>query len=114
MIAFTALLYGVDMATLVIVGLGLYTGFPARPFAITVIPAIFAAVVIAVFLAVSLLPGDFEPLVARYTDADHRRGRIARRMATAPAPAATGMRTAISLVRSRDRYLFGAIRLVGV
>ncbi len=111
MIAFTALLYGVYMATLVIVGLGLNTGlFPGQaPFAITVIPAIFAAFVIVVFLAVSLLPGDFERLVARYTDGDHRRGRIARRIATAPATAATGVRTAISLVRARDPYLLGAI-----
>src|SRR5579884_2882140 len=57
MIAFTALLYGVYMATLVIAGLGLYLGlFPgSAPFAITVVPAILGGVVIAVFLAVSLL-----------------------------------------------------------
>ncbi len=111
MIAFTALLYVVYMAALVIVGLGLYTGlFPGpAPFAITVVPAIFAAVLIAMFLAVSWLPGDFERLVARYTDGDHRRGRIARRVAAAPAAAATGVRTAISLVRARDPYLLGAI-----
>src|SRR6185312_1675222 len=43
MIAFMALLYGVYMASLVIVGLGLYTGlFPGpAPFAITVVHAIF-------------------------------------------------------------------------
>ena len=69
MIAFMALLYGVYMATLVIDGLGLYLGvFPGpAPFAITVVPAIFGAVVIVLFLAVSLLPGDFERLVARWT-----------------------------------------------
>jgi uncharacterized protein (TIRG00374 family) len=95
----------------VIVGLGLYLGLipgPA-PFAITVVPAIFGAVVIAVFLLVALLPGDFERFVARHANADHRLGRLARRLAAAPATAATGVRTAISLIRSGDPYLLGAI-----
>ncbi len=110
-IAFMALLYGVYMATLVIDGLGLYTGaFPGpAPFAITVIPAIFGAMVIAVFLSVSLLPGDFERLVKRYTNPGRLSGKIALRVAAAPATAATGIRTAISLVRSRDPYLLGAL-----
>ena len=110
MIAFLALLYGVYMAALVIVGLGLYTGLLAgpAPFAITVIPAIFGATVIVVFLAVSLLPGDFERLVARWTG-DLLLGRLARRLAAAPAAAATGVRTALALVRARDPYLLGAI-----
>ncbi len=111
MIAFMALLYGVYMATLVIDGLGLYLGlFPGpAPFAITVIPAIFGGVVIALFLAVSLLPGDFERLVARGTKGSGRLGRFARSLALAPATASTGVRTAISLVRTRDPYLLGAI-----
>jgi putative heme transporter len=111
MIAFMALLYGVYMATLVIDGLGLYFGLfrgPA-PFAITVVPAIFGATVIAVFLTVSLLPGDFERLVARWTSGGGRFARITRRVAAAPATAATGIRTALALVRSRDPYLLGAI-----
>jgi uncharacterized protein (TIRG00374 family) len=110
MIAFLALLYGVYMATLVIAGLGLYLGlFPGpAPFAITVIPAIFGAVVIAMFLAVSLVPGDFDRLVARWTTGRWL-GRLARRVAAAPAAAATGIRTAIALVRSRDPALLGAI-----
>jgi putative heme transporter len=111
MIAFLVLLYGVYMATLVIDGFGLYLGvFPGpAPFAITVIPAIFGASVIVLFLAVSLLPGDFERLVARWTSGGGRIGRLATTLATAPATAATGVRTAISLVRSRDPYLLGAI-----
>jgi uncharacterized protein (TIRG00374 family) len=111
MIAFMALLYGVYMGTLVICGFGLYFGIfegPA-PFAITVIPAIFGAVVIILFLAVSLVPGDFERLVTRGTSGKHFVGRMARRLATAPAAASTGVRTAIELVRSRDPYLLGAI-----
>jgi uncharacterized protein (TIRG00374 family) len=111
MIAFLALLYGVYMVTLVIDGLGLYLGlFPGpAPFAITVVPAIFGAFVIGVFLATSLLPGDLERLVTRWTSDGRRIGRLARRLAAAPAAAASGVRTAISLVGARDPYLLGAI-----
>jgi uncharacterized membrane protein YbhN (UPF0104 family) len=110
MIAFLALLYGVYMATLLLGGLGLYVGlFPGpAPFAITVVPAIFGAVVIAVFLGISLLPGDTERLVDRWSRGHGWMGRLGRRIAAAPATAATGVRTAIELVRSRDPYLLGA------
>jgi uncharacterized membrane protein YbhN (UPF0104 family) len=110
MIAFTALIYGVFMATLVVVGLGLYLGvFPGEnPFALTIVPAIFGAGVIAIFLGVSLLPGDFDRLVARWGRGG-RFGRVAAHVAAAPAAAASGVRTAIGLVRSRNLSLLGAI-----
>jgi uncharacterized protein (TIRG00374 family) len=111
LIAFLVLLYAVYMGTLVIDGLGLYLGIiPGRhPFAITVIPAIFGGSVIVIFLAVSLLPGDFERLVARWTGGEGRLARLASKIAAAPATAATGVRTAIALLRSRNPYLLGAI-----
>jgi putative heme transporter len=112
MIAFLAVLYGVFMGSLVIFGVGLYAGiFPGpAPFAITVIPAIFGAAVISIFLAVSLLPGDFDRLVDRW--AGHTRlgwlGRLAGQLATAPAAAASGVRTALAMLRARDWSLLGA------
>lgn len=112
LIAFLVLLYAVYMVTLVIDGLGLYSGLipnHGAPFAITVVPAIFGAVVIVVFLSVSLLPGDLERLVGRWTGGGGRLSRIAQRIAAAPATAATGVRTAISLLRARDPYLLGAV-----
>jgi uncharacterized protein (TIRG00374 family) len=111
LIAFMVLLYSVYMATLVVDGFGLYLGvFPGRaPFAITVVPAIFGATVIVAFLAVSLVPGDFDRLVGRWTSGGGRLGRLGRRLAAAPATAATGVRTAIALLRSRNPYLLGAI-----
>jgi uncharacterized protein (TIRG00374 family) len=111
MIAFLVLLYGVYMATLVVCGIGLYIGlFPgSHPFAITIIPAIFGAIVIVIFLAVSLLPGDFDRLVARSTRGGGRLAGLAQRVAAAPASAAMGVRTAIALVRSRDPLLLGAL-----
>jgi uncharacterized membrane protein YbhN (UPF0104 family) len=111
MIAFLTLLYAVYMATFVIDGLALYFGvFPGpAPFAITVVPAIFGAIVIAVFLLVALVPGDLERLTARWTSGAHWGGRAARWLAALPGTAATGVRTAIDLVRSRDPLLLGAV-----
>jgi uncharacterized membrane protein YbhN (UPF0104 family) len=110
MIAFLALLYGVYMAALVIDGIGLYVGLipGTAPFAITIVPAIFGAIVIAVVLAVALLPSDFDRLVGRWTRGRGRVARIAGAAAMAPAAAASGVRTAIALVRSRNPYLLGA------
>ncbi len=110
MIAFMALLYAVYMGALVIDGLGLYLGIipGSHPFAITMIPAIFGATVIVIFLAVSLLPGDFDRLVKRWSHGG-RLGRLAVHVAAAPAAAASGVRTAIDLVRTRDPYLLGAV-----
>ncbi len=110
MIAFLVLLYAVYMGTLVIVGLGLFLElFPGGgSFALTIVPAIFGAVVIAIFLAVSLVPDDFDRLVKRWTH-DGRFAKLAQRVASAPAAAASGVRTAIDLVRTRDLNLLGAL-----
>ncbi len=111
LIAFMVLLYGVFMATLVIDGVGLYIGVipGGGTFAITIIPAIFGALVIALFLAVSLLPTDFDRLVRRWRASSGRLGRVAGSLATAPVTAASGVRTAIALLRTRDPYLLGAV-----
>jgi uncharacterized protein (TIRG00374 family) len=111
MIAFTVLLYAVYMVTLVVDGVGLYLGvWPGSgPFAITMVPAIFAAVVIILFLAVSLLPGDADRLTARWAAGRGRVARIAQRLATVPSAAATGVRTARDLLRTAEPSLLGAI-----
>src|SRR5918998_1089415 len=60
-VAFLVLTYMVYMLALILVGVGLRAGIlegPA-PFAITVVPAIFGFVVIAVFGLVALVPTDF-------------------------------------------------------
>ena len=111
MVAFMVLLYGVYMATLVVVGLGLYLVLlpgPA-PLAMTVVPAVFGAVVIGVFLLTSLLRVDAERLVPRRQSSHPRLRGVLRRGAAAPAAAASGIRTAIALVRSRDPHLLGAL-----
>lgn len=110
MVAFMAVLYAVFMGTLVVVGLGLYFGiFPGQgSFALTIVPAIFGAGVIGIFLAVSLLPGDFDRLVTRWTSGG-RFGKVVSRVAALPAAAASGVRTAIGLVREKDWSLLGGV-----
>jgi uncharacterized protein (TIRG00374 family) len=111
MLAFMTLLYGVYMIVFVVDGLGLYLDvFPGpRPFAITVVPAIFGAVVIVVFLSVAIVPANLERLVARLTSADKWHGRAARWLAALSATGRTGVRIALGLVRTRDWLLLGAV-----
>jgi uncharacterized membrane protein YbhN (UPF0104 family) len=110
MVAFMSLLYAVYMFTLVICGLGLYTGlFPGRaPFAITVVPAIMGASVIVLVLSIAVVPSDFDRLVGRWTGGAGRVALVARRAAAVPAAAASGVRTAFDLIRSGDPGLLGA------
>jgi len=111
--AFLALLYGVYMAALVIGGVGLRVNlFPGEaPFGMTVVPAIFAGVVIALFLAMTLVPGDFERRLGGWARGS-RRIRLARwltYLATVPAIVSRGMRVALSHLRHPSPGLFGAI-----
>src|SRR5829696_1183084 len=110
-VAFMSVLYLIYMLALVVDGLGMYLGlFPGpAPFAVTVVPAIFGAFVITVFLGVALLPGDFERRIAGWATHESRFGRMARRLATVPASAATGVRTALRLVRDKEIGLLGAV-----
>ena len=111
MVAFMVLLYVVYMGSLLIDGLGLGIGlFPGGgSFAITIVPAIAAFVLFAVAGAISLLPGDVERRLARGAPGSGRLHHVLARLATAPALAASGVRTAIGLIRSRDVGLLGAL-----
>lgn len=111
LVAFYVILYGIFMLALVVTGILLRTGaVPGRaPFGVTVVPAAFAGIVIAVFLLALLVPGNFERIAARWS---HGRGRIsviARRLAAAPALIGHGTRVALLLLRGREVGLLGAI-----
>ncbi len=113
LVAFMSLLYAVYMATLVVDGVLLRVGLlPGNaPLGFTVIPAAVGGLAIGVFLAISLLPADFERrLTALAGPRRHPRlARWARRAATVPATLATGVRTALSLVRAGEQGLLGAV-----
>jgi uncharacterized protein (TIRG00374 family) len=111
MVAFLVLLYAVYMFTLVINGILLSAGVfdgPA-PAGLTIVPAAFAGGVIIIFLLLALVPGDLE---RRFSEASQESfwGRMARRLATAPATLAIGTRGAIAFVRSPSR---GGLALAG-
>ena len=99
---FYVALYGVFMTALVVVGTGLRTGLLAgsAPFGLTVVPALFGGLVIAVALLIAAVFGDRgrEPAAGRL-------GRLADGLACA----AAGVRGALALLRDRDAALLGAI-----
>jgi putative heme transporter len=111
MVAFTVLLYVVYAGSLLFDGLGLATGlFPGGgSFAITVVPAIVAAVLILLAGAVALLPEEVERGLERSASRSGRLARWLSRAATAPAMAASGVRTALRLIRAREPGLLGAV-----
>jgi uncharacterized membrane protein YbhN (UPF0104 family) len=109
MIAFMTLIYVVFLASLIVGGFGLYLGLlPGQaPFEITLIPALFATVLVALALAVSFVPGDLDRLAGRWTGAGPL-GRLAGRLAAAPATVGGGIRAGLRLIRTRDPQLLGA------
>jgi uncharacterized membrane protein YbhN (UPF0104 family) len=111
LIAFLALLYSIFMGSLLVDGVGLAIGlFPGGgSFAITIVPAIIAAVAFALAGAVATLPRDVERRLGRLADRSGRLAPWVRRAATVPALSASGLRSAMELIRSRDPGLLGAI-----
>ena len=111
MVAFVAVLYAVYMGALVVFGLGLYVGLlngPA-PFAITVVPAIFALILFGLFLGVTLVPGDAERRLAHWAAGSGRFARVVAKAVTIPASAASGVRMGLALAREREWGLLGAV-----
>jgi uncharacterized membrane protein YbhN (UPF0104 family) len=111
MVAFMVLLYVVYAGSVLLDGLGLGTGlFPGGgSFALTIVPAIVAAVLMAAIGAMALLPGDIERRLGRWASGSGRLAHWVARAVTVPALAASGVRTAIELVRERDPGLLGAV-----
>ena len=111
MVAFVVLLYVIYAGSLLLDGIGLGTGlFPGGgSFAITIVPAIVAAILFAV-------AGRDGAAAGGSRAAPGHAGRPARvasrhwvaRAVAVPALAASGVRTAIELIRTRDAGLLGA------
>ncbi|HLH13549.1 MAG TPA: flippase-like domain-containing protein [Solirubrobacteraceae bacterium] len=110
MVAFMVLLYVIYAGSLLLDGVGLGTGlFPGGgSFAITFVPALVAVLLFAAAGAIALLPGDLERRLGAWAAGAGRFSHWVARAAAAPALAASGVRTAIALIRSRDPGLLGA------
>ncbi|MDP8967189.1 MAG: flippase-like domain-containing protein [Actinomycetota bacterium] len=110
-LAFLILTYAVYMAALVICGFGLYYDLlpGPGPFAITLIPAVFALLAIAAALGLSRVPPDLQRRLEGFARRGGRLARIAQRLSNAPAAFSAGMREAIVHLRQRDPALLGAV-----
>jgi uncharacterized membrane protein YbhN (UPF0104 family) len=111
MVAFVVLLYVIYAGSLLLDGVGLGTGLlpGGGSFAITFVPAIVATVLFAAAGAMALLPGDIERRLGRWASSSGHGGRWVAHAVAAPALAASGVRTAIDLLRRRDPRLLGAL-----
>ncbi len=111
MVAFMVLLYVIYAGAVLVDGIGLGIGlFPGGgSFAITIVPAAIAGILFVIVGAMALLPGDIERRLARWAVGSGRVAHWVARAATVPALAASGVRTAIDLIRSRDVGLLGGL-----
>lgn len=105
---FYVVLYGLYMIALLLVGIGLHSGLlgGAAPFGLTVVPALFAGVVIVAALTLALVPPDAGDGPAH---ADGRSYRWRARIAAAGGAVSTGLRGALRLLARRDLALAGAV-----
>ena len=109
MTSFEMLLYGVFMLALVIFGGGLAVGlFPGNsPQALTVIPAVFGAVVILLAVVMGFGADRAQRWLSRL--AERRRGSLLRKLATVPGTLHGGVEATLEVVRQPKPWLLGAI-----
>lgn len=115
MVASYAIQYSVYLGALAVCGFGLWIGVFAGggSFALTVVPATLSLVTIALVASMALVPGDFERRLGAMAKRSGWPGRLAARLATAPATVGSGIRTAMDLVRERRVGLLGAVAYWG-
>jgi uncharacterized membrane protein YbhN (UPF0104 family) len=110
-LAFLVLTYAVYTLALLVTGVGLRTGlFPGpAPWAMTVLPAIFAGIAMAIALLLSAVPTDLQRRLEGHARSRGRLARVAQRVANAPAAFSAGVREAWEHLRSGDPALLGAV-----
>jgi putative heme transporter len=114
MVAFLVLLYTIYLGALVVCGILLRAGvFPGpSPVSMTIVPAALAGTALVIVFLISLIPGDFERLVAGWARG-HRRVALARRIASVPATIASGTREALSVLRHPSRGFLSILGAAG-
>jgi uncharacterized protein (TIRG00374 family) len=115
MVASLTVQYSVYFGALIIGGLGLWTGVfgGGGSFAITILPAALAAVLVVAILSLALMPHDVEQRLGRFAARPGTLGAVASRLAKAPDALGSGVRTAIDLARQRRAGLLGAVAYWG-
>jgi uncharacterized protein (TIRG00374 family) len=110
-LSFLILTYLPYAAAVVVCGLGLGTGVFAGPdpVTLTLLPAGVALAMFAVAAAIAFVPTDLQRRLEDFAGRAGRLGRLAQRLANAPAAASAGIRDAVAHLRSRDPALLGAV-----
>lgn len=105
MTAQTALLYGVYLLALVVIGpllaIGLTSG--PTPKSLTLIPAVAGAIVLALIALVARRPAAWEKRLDRLARSDGRFARVGRLLLTVPATLSEGMHLAGEILGDRSR-----------
>jgi uncharacterized membrane protein YbhN (UPF0104 family) len=103
------------MVTMLVTGVALRLGILAgpAPFALTVVPAVFAGIAILLTLLLSLTPTDLRRRVERAGGGEGRVASLAAKAATLPAAMSAAVRHSIDHVRARDPALLGSIAYWG-
>ena len=112
MVCFEIVNYAVYMLALAICGFGLWIGLLAgsAPFWLTLVPALFGLVVIALVLSMKWLASPAERLMLKREERSHKRvARWWHRAASVPRALQDGLASALELVRSPDRSWLAAI-----
>lgn len=112
MIAFLVLLYAVYMIAMIVAGFGLHFELlpGAHPVSVTLVPAIFALVVVVLVLAIGLVPADAARRAREMaTRAPRRLRRLLGWIAQAPASMGEGVRFALHKLRHPDLAMLGAL-----
>lgn len=114
-IVFLVLTYVVYVVMMLVVGVGLRIGlFPGpSPFGLTVVPAVFAAVSIALTLLLALTPTDLQRRMDAFACRGGHLARLARRGATFPAAISLAVRQSMAHVRARDPAILGSFAYWG-
>ncbi len=115
MVASYALQYSVYLGALTVCGFGLWIGVfsGGGSVALTLLPAVLSLAAIGLVASMALVPGDFERRLGVIARRKGWAGRLAARLATAPATLGSGVRTAMELVGERRLGLLGAVAYWG-
>jgi putative heme transporter len=107
--------YSVYLGAVIVCGLGLWAGVfgGGGSVAITLFPAVLAAVLAAAVLSLALMPDDIEQRLKGFAGRTQTLGAVLRRLAKAPDTLGSGVRTARDLVRERRLGLLGAVAYWG-
>jgi uncharacterized protein (TIRG00374 family) len=87
--------------------LGIFNG-PA-PFGLTIVPAVIAAIILAIGILIAFVPTDLQLRLEHLAAHRGRLGRWAHGLSHLPASASSGMRDALHHLRSPDPALLGAV-----